>query len=476
MATNDDLEAARNRPLAEAINTASRSVHAKLNKLIIARLPLALPPSATDPSLYASGLLHIAPIYMAFESIWQDILNSSSEPGAGDSTPDGCDPSRPMLDNGAILTPGRNEPEAIKVHRPLVCDRVRSMLEHLHLPALMRSQRLRADIQAITGWPEHAVEEQLKLIAQTGRLGQFVAHIKRSIENKPHVLLSYSYILFMALFAGGRFIRASLESAREGFWEQTASPIQPTNRTCQSTDGRTKEHDLFEDGHLAYKSGTIPLRFFHFSTPMDGEDLKREFKNRLADSEGMLTTKERHDIVQEAVCIFDNMILLVNQLDSVFEQPGRPRPNLRHSVHALKLGRLRDSVAIAKERGARMSSRQSSSSDESDCSFGNQLKVDAEAQTFAHPPMFGNPDISTCPGLSGKSMRFDDYELRPKRHEKDAQPDSYDGTGELAAQRPGRMAGRFRGVAHLVVAVAFGVIFFGAWMTGHRGLTHQLAY
>ena len=474
MASNNDLEAARNRPLAEAINAATRSVHAKLNKLIIARLPLALPPHATDSSLYASGLLHIAPIYIAFESIWQDILDTAPGSGAGDNISDGCDPDRPILDDGAILTPGRCEPETVKVHHPMVCDRIRSILEHLHLPELTRSERLKADIQDITGWSKHAVEEQLKIIGQTGRLMQFVAHIERSVENKPHVLLAYSYILFMALFAGGRFIRASLESAGELFWDQTPSPVKPAHRACQQSAETPREHCHSGDGHPAHKTGATPLRFFHFSTLMDGEDLKREFKRRLADSEGILTVKERHDIVQEAVCVFDNMVLLVNQLDAVCEEPDRPQLGLWPSVHALRLDRLRDSVAIAKERGARLSSKYSSSSDESDGSIIDVSTVDAEAQTISHPPILANANISMCPGLSAKSMRFDGHTTRPERHEKGAQPGPYDGSGELASREPGRIASRFRSLANWVVFMAFGVIFFGAWMTGRRGLSHQL--
>ena len=38
------------------------------------------------------------------------------------------------------------------------------------------------------------------------------------------MLLAYAWVLYMALFSGGRFIRATLESAgTDGFWHRKAS-------------------------------------------------------------------------------------------------------------------------------------------------------------------------------------------------------------------------------------------------------------
>ncbi|KAM0335789.1 hypothetical protein ACHAQA_000839 [Verticillium albo-atrum] len=275
------------RPLSESINTATRTVHTKLNKLIIARLPLCLPPHAQDPSTYASGLLHIAPIYIAFESWWHGIVSAPATPGTD-------------------------------------AERVRALLSSIYYPDLMRADRLRADIAQLTGWSPDTVNEKLDTVSRHGSLADFLRHISRALENRPHVLIAYAYILFMALFAGGRFIRATLESVdasapSPGFWNRRPVPGAPGD--------------------------PLPLAFFRFASPADGEELKRDFKASLANIEPFLSAHDRHDIVQEAICIFDNMLRLVSQLDVFCETDLDAEPSPFGS-------RLRNSVAVAKERRA----------------------------------------------------------------------------------------------------------------------------
>ncbi|KAF7558687.1 hypothetical protein G7046_g5486 [Stylonectria norvegica] len=419
------------RPLAESIAIATRSVHAKLNKLIIARLPLVLPPRASDPAIYVSGLLHIAPIYIAFEALWRDLLDAPPSSASRGRDSDECDPDIPLLNNGSVSLP-TNEETAIR--NPLVCSRIRDLLEHLYLPGLMRSDRMRADIAALTGWPDHVVEEQLKSVSQMGQLAIFTQHIQRAIESRPHVLLAYSYILFMALFAGGRFIRASLESAGPCFWERVPSPVRPNLHNCQRHAAKTSERasglsddEIPENDFHSHASHTMPLRFFHFPTPVDGEDLKQEFKQRLADSEALLTAHEKQDIVQEAVCIFDNMTLLVQQLDKVCDQP--PCDDVDHDGLFQDLasflrnpmnGRLRDSIAVTRERTTR-SSRISSSSEDNSYNFNKQTQdvrytaanSSADGNTSQnHPPILSMGGVELCPGFP-KSMRFERALPRP---------------------------------------------------------------
>ncbi|OBR12076.1 hypothetical protein CH63R_04372 [Colletotrichum higginsianum IMI 349063] len=339
------------RPLAESIAVATRSVHAKLNRLIIARLPLATPPHAADPSIYVSGLLHITPVYATFESLWRTIAESPQ-------------PSVTGVQRDAWLALASPEPNASSKHPAPLCERTRSILTALYLPGLMRSDRLRSDIGALTGWSPEVVEEQLKAVAEAGRLAEFTHHVKRTIEKKPHVLMAYSYILFMALFAGGRFIRAVLESAGPEFWGQVPAPIPPSQKSCQAHDPMAAvpssaamgSVDLMRGDHRTIRVGTkhsrqsLPLGFFHFATVLDGEDLKAEFKKRLSESESLLTPQERNDIIQEAVCIFDNMLLLVDQLDDVCEtslEDGSAAPPWASLTSG---GRLRDSLAVARER------------------------------------------------------------------------------------------------------------------------------
>lgn len=344
--------------LAESIAAATRKAHSTLNKLIIARLPESIPPRAADPSSYVSGLLHVAPVYIQFEALWQNILNASPALTPSDSIPNGCDPFLPVLDNGSILTPQNEE---IKVHRPLVCSRLHSLLEHLQLPGLMRSSQLRADLRRLTHWPNHDVEAELKTVREMGALADFLSHMKLSVENKPHVLVAYAYIFYMALFAGGRFIRASLEYAGPDFWARRPSPVRPTMRTCEPStpdnDYATEQEDNghgMGTKHQSHDAAKFPLRFFHFSTPMDGEDLKKEFKKRLTESEAILTAREKQDIIRESVAIFDHMTLIVGQLHVVcagsIDAGSKDSSSFLRLSSNLLMTRLRDSVAVAKDR------------------------------------------------------------------------------------------------------------------------------
>jgi len=327
--------------LGDRINTATRSVHARLNKNLILRLPLALPPHVRNPSVYASGLVHIAPIYLVFESLWQNIVLPE---GTSTST----STNAPLLDPASLsLFPfdigQTNSNKAPSEPCPF---HVRSVLTHVLLPSLIRSPALHYDIHAITGWTHSEVSAQIRLAAQTGRLAAFLAHTKREVAKNPHVLLAYAWVLYMALFSGGRMIRATLEEPGHSFWDRTCDPVAPSGRTC--------EEPLFDgDG--------LPLSFFRFSTPEDGEDIKAEFKKRLGEAETQLSPDEIDDVVQEAVCIFDNMMLLVAQLDGVCAGETANSKSLASvddgwaaTLVPRFLGeRVRDSLAVARERGMR---------------------------------------------------------------------------------------------------------------------------
>ncbi|PTD04694.1 hypothetical protein FCULG_00001579 [Fusarium culmorum] len=154
------------RPLAESIAIATRSVHAKLNKLIIARLPLALPPIAADSSSYITGLLHITPIYITFETLWRDIIESGS--------PIDCENNVDAHFPETTPTGPSNTPfSEIDAHEFTDRSRMLALLQQLYLPGLMRSDRLKADIANLSGWSNSTVEEQLRLVEQNGRLGVF---------------------------------------------------------------------------------------------------------------------------------------------------------------------------------------------------------------------------------------------------------------------------------------------------------------
>ncbi|KAL2135207.1 hypothetical protein VTI74DRAFT_9413 [Chaetomium olivicolor] len=300
MASQGITPSSRPKPphLGDAINTATRSLHAQLNRNVLHHFPFCLPPHTTNPSIYASGLLHIAAVYLAFESLWQDLLTNTPS-----QLPQGPETQQP-----------RN-------------DRALSVLRAIHLPALLRSAPLLLDIRSITGWSEAVVRQEIEQVSRTGgHLASFVRHINAEAAEHPHVLLAYAWVLYMALFAGGRSIRAALESAGEGFWEARCEPLRPCGRwgtAPLSLGGVGKGREgvgvvgAAEGGNGEGKE-RMPLRFFRFEAAEDGDELRREFKRRVELVEGLLTAEEKEEVVREARCVFEEMNLLVAQLDGAF--------------------------------------------------------------------------------------------------------------------------------------------------------------
>ncbi|KZZ98354.1 heme oxygenase [Moelleriella libera RCEF 2490] len=363
------------RSLAEAINVVSRPVHGKLNRLILSRLPLALPPNAQDPSLYATGMLHVASIYATFESLWADLLASHSH---NDSS------TKSSPEKGGAK-PGHDAES--------VPDQLIEALGELRLPGLMRSQKIMLDVQCIMGWSPEVTKVQLEIISKTGHLAEMLQHIERVVRSRPHVLLAYSHIMFMALFAGGRFLRATLELAGGDFWGSLSSPA--ASPAEQQRDAQVPDAPL--PGWSEHQSPLRYLRFFCFDTFDDGQGLKREFKKRFANAEKILTRKQKHDIVQEGVCIFENLILLVAQLDSLKSESLIDRKSsldvLASMIDGPFLRRFRDSLAVTRLRSAR--GAQPKPTGRSD--------IDRIAPPNI-PHLFGAP---VCPVASPKSMRFE---------------------------------------------------------------------
>ncbi|KAL9616890.1 MAG: hypothetical protein Q9160_008279 [Pyrenula sp. 1 TL-2023] len=114
--------------------------------------------------------------------------------------------------------------------------------------------------------------------------------IAENTRDNPHNLIAYSWIMYMALFNGGRWIRGQLQSAGPTFW------------------GVAPDDD-----------GIDCLSFWDFDGTEDGEDIKRDFKQRIEDITELLSDEERIDIVQEAVRIFQMCQGLVDHLDKTID-------------------------------------------------------------------------------------------------------------------------------------------------------------
>ncbi|KAL8768784.1 MAG: hypothetical protein Q9209_005073 [Squamulea sp. 1 TL-2023] len=227
--------------IGDEINAATRSHHTTLNQLILELLPLALPPHAASNELYALGISHFLPIYSAIESSLRTYASTENPP--------------------------------LRTH---------DVLRALHLPALERAEALENDIKLLLP-PLHRVPNT----CHNPRLQAFRCHIESSLVRKPHLLFAYTWIFYMALFSGGRYIRSKLRTA-----------FTPSNT---STSQR----------HLDKPAG---LSFWNFPGDADGEDLKLEFKARVARLSNDLSEEEKADIVAEGVHIMVSLTDVVREV------------------------------------------------------------------------------------------------------------------------------------------------------------------
>jgi len=243
------------------INAATRKQHTVLNDLITARLPRALPPHSSNPAVLGRGLEAFAQIFIAFEEVWQDIED-------GQHSLSKYDPD--------------------KAHEYDVC----SFLAFLRPAGLARRERLMKDLKYIktrTGI-EFPPSEYDKALAKRVRDG---------VTREPHTLIAYAWVMYMAIFSGGRWVREQLGTARPDFWNGTE---QPEKVELSNTPGYT---------------------FLYFDGDKDGEDIKGEFKDRLQEAETVLSIEERQAIVSASQALFDECICLVKDLDKrTMEEPG----------------------------------------------------------------------------------------------------------------------------------------------------------
>lgn len=213
-------------------------------------------------------------------------------------------------------------------------------------------------------------------MAKKGMLARFTAHIKKAVKANPHVLLAYAWVLYMALFSGGRYLRASLQTAGglgDEFWARDPSPIRPYLITLQKTGRLRRRGSSSSPSSLSLESSPhgheergrkhstrseeeqtriFPgLQFFHFVGEEDGEDIKRDFKKRIADAESLLSDVEKEDIILEAQAIFNFMLELVDELDGVMDtNEDDVATEKLHQSFRNKVSGSRDSLTVAQDR------------------------------------------------------------------------------------------------------------------------------
>ena len=241
--------------------------------------------------------MHFAHIFLTFESLWADILRDYTPQATSTTLSSALQPTSPLLsyllvnpyDSPSLFTSTLAAPTAPSP--PLV-----NLLQTVRPRGLLRSARLKRDLEYLLRL--NTTDLEVVLAKYPGdKVADFCAHIRKTVHERPWTLLSYAWCFYMAVFSGGRWIRAGLLRAGPDFWQ-----------ACETSD-RLQPSALSDRG----------LSFWHFPGHFDGEDIKVEFKAHLAAAETLFTADERVDIIEEAKNIFQLCASLVQELDEMAE-------------------------------------------------------------------------------------------------------------------------------------------------------------
>ncbi|KAI9371583.1 heme-binding peroxidase [Aspergillus egyptiacus] len=245
--------------LPSRIKEAIKEQHGKVNRLNTARIPLCLPPETKTPLLYALGLSRYAEIYLGLEKTWLAEIGDPIEWIEG---------TRDNLDSFASSK-----------------ERIQAILRLIYLPELLRTKRFEADLLAL-----QSLDPDISAGLGTGRENagrKFRQYIEEDIAMKPHLLVAYIWVMYQALFNGGRFIRMQLLKAGPEFWGLSAKTMDPT-------------------------AFPAPLSFWNVDRD---ESIKTSFRSRVNMADKLLTEAEREEIMQEAVEILCRCELITLQLE-----------------------------------------------------------------------------------------------------------------------------------------------------------------
>lgn len=166
-------------------------------------------------------------------------------------------------------------------------ERIQTVLRMLYIPELLRTRALQNDLRFLTAL--HPPSPQALLQSPNGRdTGRRTREeIHHRIQDKPHILVAYVWIMYSALLYGGRDIRTLLLKAGSDFWGLSMAEMTSQRIPC-------------------------PLSFWHIDN--DGE-VKAKFRARMTDAERLLSAREQEDVLDEAMRIFGTLEELTRSLD-----------------------------------------------------------------------------------------------------------------------------------------------------------------
>lgn len=232
------------------INEATADQHAALEELVMSHFKQCLYPATSTPLLYAEGLSYFLIIFRNLELVLQH----------------------------------NND---------------------LYDPRLVRTDRLNADVMCIKQ-DFHVTERRTRFGEQewTTVLKDFDKRMGEQLLKMPHLLLAYAWVLYLAIFSGGRYMKASLQLSFRDAWLQRID--------------ESKHHDA-EDY----------LRFWIFGdNSQENEEIRSSFKSRFEAVAETLSTQQQHEVVIEAGAIMQSLAGVVQELGVLLKPPQDPATEL----------------------------------------------------------------------------------------------------------------------------------------------------
>lgn len=148
----------------------------------------------------------------------------------------------------------------------------------------------------------------------------FVNHIYKVHQEKPHVLLAYCHVMYLALFAGGKVLRSSLAKAT-GLFPQV--------------DGQTTEQvSLY---------GTNLFQFDVEDDQVLRQSYKREYE--LA-TRNALTEQEKLDIIEEAKEIYKRNAEMIRGIERHNREKITGKLSYKVAVYGYYIGLILASIAL----------------------------------------------------------------------------------------------------------------------------------
>lgn len=232
--------------LGACINEATAKKHAFLEDIVMSHFRKCLFPAASTPLLYAKGLSYFLLIFCKLDLV---LRNNDL-----------------LYDQKLERTPGLN-----------------------------------ADILRINADFQEA-DKRLELDVQewTPALKDFSRRMGEQIYEKPYLLLAHAWVFYLAIFSGGKYMKASLHMSFQNAWLQQLEEGDKT-RPCADTY----------------------LRFWTFGNSVqESEEIRSNFKKRFKEVAKTLSIEQREEVVDEARGIMDSLFGIIQELGVLLEPHG----------------------------------------------------------------------------------------------------------------------------------------------------------